>query len=268
MNKTKVTRVTIPSSVTKFDECAFRYCNSLVSIAIPSSVGSIAKNAFADCALLATVAIPASIISIDARAFGASCSSLTTLLVQPADADAGTHLPPRRAANGSETVDANTGAGAGAGADAGEPQTEPQPKLSVEATAAIVTAFNHQHQFPKVTRVWATDDIVAQLDGAYALYESFAAVPRSLKAAPDAKTWAGVQLWLWWLPPSFFRGGSDDTRVVSESRTVAIWSTMMSAHRASKGNGKGFGVLPDLEPELWEQIFAFLKHDQPPTHMD
>ena len=89
----------------------------------------------------------------------------------------------------------------------------------------------------------------------------FSAIPRPLRAAPDATTWAGVQLWLWWLPPTSFAAGSDDTRTVCASRSVAIWNTMASAYRASEV----LEVLPDLEPELWELIFTFLKHDQQPA---
>ena len=80
-------------------------------------------------------------------------------------------------------------------------------------------------------------------------------------------TWVGVQLWRWWLPPSAFRvrggggGGGDDDRVVCTSRTTTIWAVMLSAYKSSEV----LDVLPDLEPELWEHIFTFLKHEQQPT---
>lgn len=128
-------------------------------------------------------------------------------------------------------------------------------------TLAIIEAFNDQNQFPAVTTVWATDGIISELKGLYEEYNTFAAIPRPLKAAPDAKTWAGVQLWLWWLPPTSFATGSDDTRTVCQSRTITIWNTMVSAYRASEV----LEVLPDMEPELWEHIFTFLKHGQQPT---
>jgi len=127
-------------------------------------------------------------------------------------------------------------------------------------TPAVITAFNDVDQFAAVTQVWATDAVIAALNGVYTEYDTFAAVPRPLRAAPDATTWAGVQLWLWWLPPTSFAAGSDDTRTVCASRTVTIWNTMASAYRASEV----LEVLPDLEPELWELIFTFLRHDQQP----
>lgn len=131
-------------------------------------------------------------------------------------------------------------------------------------TLAIITAFNDKHgQFAAVTQVWATDAIIAAFNGVYTEYDTFAAIPRPLKAAPDATTWAGVQLWLWWLPPTSFAAGSGDTRTVCTSRTGTIWNTMASAYRASEV----LEVLPDLEPELWELIFTFLRHDRQPAYL-
>lgn len=132
---------------------------------------------------------------------------------------------------------------------------------------AIVKAFNNQSQFSAVCKIWATDDVVVELKGLFAAHAKFADVPRALRAAPDAKTWAGVQLWLWWLPPSSFvvdiNGTADDTdgRAVCKSRVAIIWTTMLSAYKASEV----LDLLPDLEPELWELFFRFLKHDELPA---
>ena len=76
---------------------------------------------------------------------------------------------------------------------------------------------------------------------------------------------AVLQLWQMWLPPSAFPPAScsdstDDDRVVYKPRVVTIWITMLSAYKASEV----LVTLPDLEPELWELIFTFLKHDQQP----
>ena len=131
-------------------------------------------------------------------------------------------------------------------------------------TRAIIEAINNQNQFPAVVNIWATDSIIAELKGRYSPYDTFAAIPRALRAAPDAKTWAGVQLWLWWLPPSAFRdscGGVLDVRVVCNSRTIAVWNAMMAGHRAQQNS-----TLPYLPPELWLRMFEFLKHDQQPKH--
>jgi len=132
-------------------------------------------------------------------------------------------------------------------------------------TLAIVKAFNEQRQFPAVAKIWATDTVIAELKGLYNPYTTFAEIPRLLKAVPDAKTWAGVQLWQWWLPPSAFRdsnGGVLDDRVVCKSRAVAVWNTMASGSRASK-----LAILPYLPPELWLRMFKFLKHDQQPVYV-
>eukprot|EP00729_Bicosta_minor_P007523 gene7523-biopygen27943 len=222
VDKTKVTRVTIPSSVISIGEFAFRGCWALASLAIPSSATSIGNYAFYGCSSLASLAIPSSVARIENNAFyGCSslarleipssvarigyrafnrCSSLASLIVQPIDGTA--------TANATETA-----------SDEG----------AAPNTLAIITAFNDVDQFAAVTQVWATDTIIAALKGLYTEYDTFAAIPRRLKAAPDATTWAGVQLWLWWLPPTSFAAGSDDTRTVCTSRTVTIWNTMASA---------------------------------------
>ena len=108
------------------------------------------------------------------------------------------------------------------------------------------------------SKIWATDDVIMRLKGPFAAYDQFKDVPRALRAAPDAKTWADVQLWLWWLPPTSFSGDGD--RVVCKSRQLTIWATMLCGFRA-----EAFATLPSLPEELWLYTFGFLKHDQQPT---
>ena len=114
-----------------------------------------------------------------------------------------------------------------------------------------------QQLLPDETRIWAPDHIVAQLTGRFNDCKRFADVPRPLRAAPDAKTWAGVQLWLWWLPPTSFGDGG---RVVCRARVATVWATMLGGFRAEMT-----GSLPALPEELWLYMFGFLKHDQQPT---
>ena len=233
--------VTIPSSVTSIEEQAFCGCTSLASVATPTSVTSIGADAFNGCSSLASVEILASRTSLgsisvydadEAELYGAftSCASLAVLMVQPTD-----------------TNDSDNCA-------------------TAASTSDLVKAFNKQHQFPAVTQIWAPDHIVAQLTGRFNDFKRFADLPRALRAAPDATTWAGVQRWLWWIPPSSFaRGdgsGGDDARVVCQPRVATIWTTMLSAYKSSEV----LDLLPDLEPELWELIFTFIKHVDTPSH--
>ena len=110
---------------------------------------------------------------------------------------------------------------------------------------------------PDETRIWAPDHIVAQLTGQFNDCKRFADIPRALRAAPDAKTWAGVQLWLWWLPPTSF---GDGDRIVCHARVATVWATMLGGFRAEMT-----GSLPPLPEELWLYTFGFLKHDQQPA---
>jgi len=54
-NKTKVTNVTIPSTVTKIDSWAFQDCKGLTEITIPGTVKSVGDYAFYNCTTLETV---------------------------------------------------------------------------------------------------------------------------------------------------------------------------------------------------------------------
>ena len=131
------------------------------------------------------------------------------------------------------------------------------------ARAGIIGAFNDNTQFQAVTKIWATDDIVAELKGVFAPYACFADIPGTMQVAPDATTWAGVELWLWWLPPAELELRNEDDgydRVVCNSRQTTIWFTMLSAYKASEV----LATLPDLEPELWLCIFGFVTHDTQP----
>ena len=113
---------------------------------------------------------------------------------------------------------------------------------------------------PDAARIWAPDHIVAQLTGRFNDCNHFAQVPRALRAAPDAKTWAGVQLWLWWLPPTSFSGDGD--RVVCKARKLTVWATVLGGLRAEETT-----TLPRLPEELWLYTFGFLRHDQQPTFL-
>ena len=128
----------------------------------------------------------------------------------------------------------------------------------VNADGEAVTFRSLLHS---TTKIWAPDAIVAQLTGQHQDAKVFADLSRVHRAAPDAKTWAAVELWMWWLPPSSFSGGKDG-RTVRTSRTTTVWTTMLAGFRAENAVS---ATLPGLPEELWLYIFGFLKHDQQPT---
>ena len=233
----------IPRSVAVLGEGAFHGCSSLRTVAIPPSVTSIAGGAFYGCTSLASATIPSALATLGGTIFGTfcgafkDCASLTVLFVRPIQS--------------------------GNDADANEAAEDQATAATPSTSSAVVDALNGQHQFPLLAKIWATDDIIKDLKGQFDAYKQFTEVPRALRAAPDAKTWAGVQLWLWWLPPTSFSGGSyeaTDDRTVCESRQLTIWVTMLAGLRAEK-----LSTLPRLPEELWLYIFGFLKHDQQPA---
>ena len=75
----KLTKVTIPSAVTKIGNSSFGACTRLKTIYIPSAVAKIGTSAFSDCALT-SVEIPSSVTIIEDSCF-ARCTSLTNVLI-------------------------------------------------------------------------------------------------------------------------------------------------------------------------------------------
>ena len=79
-NCTRLTRVTIPDSVTSIGQYAFYGCSSLTRVTIPNSVTSIGQYAFYGCSSLTRIVIPDSVTSIGECAFY-DCSSLTSVTI-------------------------------------------------------------------------------------------------------------------------------------------------------------------------------------------
>jgi hypothetical protein len=77
---TRLTSVTIPTSVTSIGNSAFQGCTGLTSVTIPTSVTSIGNNAFQGCTGLTSVTIPTSVISIGNNAF-LGCTRLTSVTI-------------------------------------------------------------------------------------------------------------------------------------------------------------------------------------------
>ena len=78
--RSAVTSVTIPDSVTAIHDGAFANCSQLTNISIPNSVTSIGFSAFEHCTSLKSITLPSSLRSIsEALFFG--CSQLTTIQI-------------------------------------------------------------------------------------------------------------------------------------------------------------------------------------------
>ena len=80
VGNSKITEVTIPSSVTMIGHGAFAYCAELDSIIIPNSVDSIGTTAFKGCTNLTNLAISNSITTIGDLTF-CYCTSLTNITI-------------------------------------------------------------------------------------------------------------------------------------------------------------------------------------------
>lgn len=73
----QLTNISIPNSVTSIGFSAFEHCTSLKSITLPSSLNSISEALFSGCSQLTTIHIPVSVTSIGNCAFAGCPSSMT-----------------------------------------------------------------------------------------------------------------------------------------------------------------------------------------------
>jgi hypothetical protein len=77
----RLSSISIPSSVTSIGSFAFQNCASLKNVTIPSSVTSIGGNSFETCNNLPRIVIPNSVISIDGSAF-LNCGILAEVIFE------------------------------------------------------------------------------------------------------------------------------------------------------------------------------------------
>lgn len=81
-NKTSLTTLTLPVSVSAIGSYAFSSCGNLKLFTIPASVTSIGDGSFTGCGSLTTTTVPASVTSIGAEAFS-TCNHLTGPITIP-----------------------------------------------------------------------------------------------------------------------------------------------------------------------------------------
>ncbi len=79
-NCSQLTNISIPNSVTSIGFSAFEHCTSLKSITLPSSLRNISMFLFHNCSQLTTIHIPDSVLSIQDYAFG-NCTRLETIRI-------------------------------------------------------------------------------------------------------------------------------------------------------------------------------------------
>lgn len=69
---------TVPNTVKKIADNAFKDCSGITSVVVPNSVDSIGASAFDSCDRLVSISLPASLVSIGEDAFS-DCTSLKTI---------------------------------------------------------------------------------------------------------------------------------------------------------------------------------------------
>ena len=216
-----LTSISIPNSVVSIGEYCFVGCMSFKHMSIPSSVTFIGDRAFFNCNNLEIVEFPESVIGIGTDLFK-DCDKFNMLLIQPLEDD----------------------------------NTDSLSTNDYIHTPAVINAFNEQTGFRNVTKIWASDSIIMNLNYQYAKYDTFRDIPFEMRAAPNAKTWAGVQLWLKWSNPE---SDAFEGREVSPSRQQMVWTLMHVAHRLE--TTLTLSDFADVLPlEMWMLIMTFVEH--------
>jgi hypothetical protein len=80
LNKTTITGITIPSSVTSIGNSAFQSCSNLVGIVLPNSVTTLGTNVFYGCSKLASGTLSSSLTAVPSGTFQ-HCSALTSIVI-------------------------------------------------------------------------------------------------------------------------------------------------------------------------------------------
>ena len=78
---TRLTRVTIPNSVTNIGTRTFAYCTGLTNVDLGNSIVGIGVEAFLECISLASIIFPASLTDLEWQVFR-DCNSLGLVLFQ------------------------------------------------------------------------------------------------------------------------------------------------------------------------------------------
>lgn len=76
--KATLTHVSLPNSITRIDQNAFKQCKCLAEITIPTDVNIIGESAFSDCVSLIKITFPASLTRIENNAFS-NCEQIASL---------------------------------------------------------------------------------------------------------------------------------------------------------------------------------------------
>ncbi len=79
-NCISLTDITIPENVTEIEEYSFSSCNDLISVTLPKQLTKIGANAFQSCASLSSIIIPDKVETIEWNAFE-GCYKLTSITI-------------------------------------------------------------------------------------------------------------------------------------------------------------------------------------------
>jgi hypothetical protein len=107
-NRSSLTSISIPDSVTAIGDYAFSICSKLTSISIPNSVTTIGSYAFSNCSKLTSISIPDSVTTIGTGAFY-YCSSLTSINIPAGLTSLGASVFASCSSLAAITVDGNNG---------------------------------------------------------------------------------------------------------------------------------------------------------------
>lgn len=244
-------KVILPTFLTTIEQYAFYCCKKITEIKFPDNLVRIGTYAFYKCAGLQQIVLPESLVNVDDFAFN-GCCMLNDIAIYDNPKTIGNSV-----FNGCDHLSTIF--------------IIPSSTTRVVVTTHDLTIWNNimSIHFPHVIRIWASDAIIATLDGPldgpFNDCTRYDDLPLALQAAPSRiKSWDGIQLWQYWTSPDV-ACGVEHFKLQSMQYRQMVWNILLVFERYSKPSDedKEIESYSDVSIDVCMLIFEFCRRDVP-----